>query len=182
MQPLAKCAVFIATSLDGFIARPDGSIDWLERANKLVPQGEDFGYHDFMRQVDCLVMGVNSFELVLSFPEWPYGSTPVHVLSSRMTRLPRDLPDTVTLSNEAPQQVVERLSAEGAQQLYIDGGVTIQRFLRQGLIDEMTITRIPVLLGAGRPLFGALDRDIELEHVSTRAYPFGFVQSTYRVT
>lgn len=181
MHPHAKCSVFIATSLDGFIARPDGSIDWLERANKLVPQGEDFGYHDFLRGVDCLVMGVNSFELVMSFPEWPYGSTPVHVLSSRMKQLPSSLPDTVTLSNEEPRQVVERLSAAGAQQLYVDGGVTIQRFLRQGLVDEMTITRIPVLLGTGRPLFGALDRDIELEHVSTRAYPFGFVQSTYRV-
>lgn len=177
----AKCSVFIATSLDGFISRLDGSIDWLDEANKRVPAGEDCGYAEFISGVDALVMGRHSFELVRTFPEWPYGKLPVVVLSSGMSALPAGVPPTVSLSSEAPQALVTRLSSQEMKHLYIDGGVTIQRFLRAALIDEITITRIPVLIGAGRPLFGPLSSDIRLEHLSTHVYPFGYEKSGYRV-
>ncbi len=179
--PRARCSVFIATSLDGFIARADGRIDWLDEANAVVPAGEDCGYSAFMSGVDALVMGRHTFELARSFAEWPYGATPVIVLSRRLAALPPGLPGTVRLVKAAPEALVAQLSAEGMRHLYIDGGVTIQRFLAAGLIDEVTITRIPVLLGAGRPLFGPLARDLRLEHLATRAFAFGFVQSRYRV-
>jgi dihydrofolate reductase len=172
--------VFIATSLDGFISRTDGSIDWLDQANTRVPKGEDCGYEEFMSTVDALVMGRHTFELAKSFSEWPYGQTPVFVLS-RMNSLPGDVPNTVHLSNEVPATLVARLSAQGMRHLYIDGGLTIQRFLFDALIDEVTITKIPVLIGSGRPLFGPLSQDVRLEHISTRAFDFGFVQSKYRV-
>jgi len=176
-----KCSVFIATSLDGYIAWIDGGIDWLEQANTLVPKGEDCGYGEFMATMDALVMGRHTFELAMSFSDWPYGQTPVCVLSSRMTTLPRDAPSTVSLSKEMPLALVARLAAQGMKHLYIDGGVTIQRFLASALIDEVIITRIPVLLGSGRPLFGPLTQDVHLEHIATRAYDFGFVQSKYQV-
>lgn len=176
-----KCSVFIATSLDGFISREDGSIDWLEQANAQVPAGEDCGYAEFMSTVDALVMGRHTFELVRSFAEWPYGKKPVFVLSSRMSSLPPGVPGTVRLSRETPAALVARLSSKGMNHLYIDGGVTIQRFVSDAVIDEVIITRIPVLIGTGRPLFGPLSSDVRLEHLSTRAFDFGFVQSRYRV-
>jgi dihydrofolate reductase len=177
----AKCSVFIATSLDGFISRLDGSIDWLDKANTLVPAGQDCGYQQFIATVDVLVMGRHSFDLVRTFSEWPYGSTPVVVLSSTMNVLPPNVPSTVALSSETPAGLVSRLSSHGMRRLYIDGGVTIQRFLAAGLIDDLTITTIPVLIGSGRPLFGPLAADVTLEHVSTHAFDFGFVQSKYVV-
>jgi dihydrofolate reductase len=177
----AKCSVFIATSLDGFISRADGSIDWLDEANTRVPKGEDCGYGEFIATVDALVMGRHTFELARTFGEWPYGQTPVFVLSSSMHSMPGGVPDTVRLSSEAPAALVARLSAQGMKHLYVDGGVTIQRFLSSALIDEITITRIPELIGSGRPLFGPLAQDVRLQHLSTRAFDFGFVQSKYRV-
>lgn len=179
--PRTKCSVFIATSLDGFIAREDGGIDWLEAANRLIPEGEDCGYGRFMSTVDALVMGRNTFEQVLTFDDWPYGATPVTVLSRSRTSLPGHLPPDVSLSQEAPQSLVTRLYREGLRHLYIDGGITIQRFLTEGLIDEFIITLIPVLLGRGKSLFGPLPADIPLELIASRHYPFGFVQNHYRV-
>ena len=181
MANLAKCSVFIATSLDGFISRVDGSIDWLEEANSRVPKDEDCGYAEFMSSVDALVIGRHTFDLAKSFGEWPYGQTPVFVLSSSITAMPEGIPESVYLCNESPAALVERLSARGIRHLYIDGGVTIQRFLADALIDEVTITKIPVLIGRGRPLFGLLSKDVRLEHLFTRAFDFGFVQSKYRV-
>jgi dihydrofolate reductase len=179
---VARCSVFIATSLDGFISRTDGSIDWLEQANESVPPGEDCGYSRFISTVDTLVMGSNSYDKVLSFAEWPYGQTPVVVLSSRLTAAgDASGPETVSVVNEAPAALVARLSSQGLRHLYIDGGVTIQSFLAAGLIDEVTITVIPVLIGTGRRLFGPLGPDVRLEHLSTVAFEFGFVQSHYRV-
>ncbi|QDF98414.1 deaminase [Azoarcus sp. DD4] len=174
-------SVFIATSLDGYISRADGAIDWLEAANAVVPPGEDCGYAAFMDTVDVLVMGRNTFELVLGFPEWPYGDKRLIVLTSRPLALPATLPSTVSVSNETPAALTARLAGEGVRRIYVDGGITIQRFLAAGLIADLTVTTIPVLLGSGRRLFGALDADVALELVASRAYPFGFVQSTYRV-
>ena len=170
-----------ATSLDGFIAREDGGIDWLAEANARVPKGEDCGFAEFMSTVDALVMGRKTFELVRTFATWPYGDTPMVVLSSRMGALPDGVPGTVYLTNETPRTLLARLSGLGMRHLYIDGGVTIQRFLAAQLIDEITITTIPVVIGAGRPLFGPLAADVQLEHLSTRAFEFGFVQNKYRV-
>lgn len=176
-----KASVFIATSLDGFIARPDGSIDWLDRANGVVPQGEDCGYAAYMATIDVLVMGRNTYELVRTFGEWPYGTTPVVVLSHHAPDVPDAIADTVSISKETPGKLVARLAAQGAKHLYIDGGRTIQSFLQARLIDELIITTIPVLIGTGRPLFGPLARDVQLVHLSTKAFDFGFVQQTYRV-
>lgn len=177
----AKSSVFIATSLDGFIARSDGSIDWLDRANRLIPPGEDCGYGEFIASVDTLVMGRHTFQQVLTFAEWPYGTLPVVVLSHRPLRIPEAVARTVSASQEAPDELVARLTARGARQLYIDGGQTIQSFLAAGLIDALTVTVIPVLLGTGRPLFGALPHDVQLAHITTKVYEFGFVQHKYRV-
>jgi dihydrofolate reductase len=176
-----RCSVFIATSLDGFIARADGGIDWLNEANARVPPGEDCGYHAFTATIDAMVIGRRTFEQVLGFGGWVYGPTRVVVLSRTLTELPRTLPETVTLSRDRPRDVVDQLSAEGKSHLYIDGGLTIQAFLADGLIDDLTITLIPILLGSGAPLFGPLASDVRLELVASRSYPFGFVQNQYRV-
>ena len=179
---MTKCSVFIATSLDGFISRPDGSLDWLDKANAGIPEGEDCGYAQFMSTVDALVMGRNTFEQVLSFGKWPYGSIPVFVLSRQHTSFPGNIPATVTVTADDPVKLVQHLSAKGLQHLYVDGGLTIQSFLAEGLIDEIIITIIPILLGEGKSLFGPLSSDVQLEYVSSKAFDFGFVQSKYRVT
>ncbi len=178
---MITCSVYIATSLDGFIARTDGSIDWLMEANAAATAGDDFGYHAFMESVDVLVMGRNTFDLVRMFNEWPYGEKRVVVLSSNPVEIPEERRATVSASSEAPADLVRRLESEGARRLYIDGGITIQRFLAAGCINDITITLIPVLLGEGRPLFGPLPADIKLKHVSTKAFECGFVQSTWEV-
>ena len=168
-------------SLDGFIARADGGIDWLDEANKIVPEGEDCGYQAFMDAVDVLIMGRNTYEQVLSFGPWPYGEKPVIVLSRQNIQIPDELAQTVSSSSESPQALCQRLSKEGAKRLYVDGGVTIQRFLSEGLIDDITITIIPIILGGGKSLFGPLEGDISLTHVGTKTFDFGFVQLTYEV-
>ncbi len=177
----ARSSVFIATSLDGFISRVDGSIDWLEQANSVVPEGEDCGYQAFMSTVDALVMGRNTFEQVLTFGQWPYGEIPVVVLSHRQVTIPTTIADKLMLSQESPRELVNRLSKENIRHIYVDGGKTIQSFLAAGLIDEITITIIPILLGTGRPLFGPLPHDLHLTHIQSKFYEFGFVQHRYRV-
>ena len=156
----ARVSVFIATSLDGFIARKDGNLDWLDAANETVPAGEDCGYREFMQSVDALVMGRKTFEKVLSFGEWPYGNTAVTVLSRNPISFANSLPDAVKHSSEDPKTLCNRLANEGVKHIYVDGGITIQRFLSEGLVDEILITVIPVLLGEGIPLFGSLSQDI----------------------
>ena len=180
-----KASVYIATSLDGFIARENGDLDWLPGSDgssvESNPEDGDFGYQAFMDSVDALVMGRNSFEKVLSFGMWPYGNKRVVVLSSQLTQLPDDLPETVELKSGSPTEVVQELAASGAPRLYIDGGKTIQAFLNAGLIQELIITRIPVLIGKGLPLFGPVHKDLQLRHVETRVFSNGFVQSKYAV-
>jgi len=174
-------SVFIATSLDGFIARSGGELDWLEAANATVPEGEDCGYHAFMDSVDVLIMGRKTYEHVLSFGQWPYGDKPVIVLSTRNIGFPDRLAQTVSCSSESPGELHQRLSDDGVQRIYVDGGHTIHRFLADGLIDDLTITVIPVILGGGISLFGNLEQSVSLRHITTTAYDFGFVQSTYEV-
>jgi dihydrofolate reductase len=174
-----RVSVFIAASLDRFIARPDGSIDWLNEAQALVPNGEDLGFGAFMDTVDTLVMGRKTFEQVLSFGVWPYGHIPVVVLSRNPIHIPPDLIDMVSHASGSPSALLERLSTQGVQHVYVDGGSTIQGFLAESLIDQITITTIPVILGDGISLFGPLEEDVRLAHVETVAYDFGFVQTTY---
>lgn len=177
----AKVSVFIATSLDGFIARKDGSVDWLEKANTTMLAGEDCGYESFFESIDALVLGRKTFELASSFKVWPYGGRNVIVLSKTLKTVPTPLENLVSLTSLSPQAVIEKLSHEGSRHIYLDGGRTIQSFLVEQLVDEMTITTIPILLGEGIQLFGKLASDIELVHLKTHSYPNGFVQSKYRV-
>jgi dihydrofolate reductase len=173
-----KVSVFIATSLDGFIARTNGDIDWLGEPQE---DGEDQGYNNFIDSIDCLVMGRNSYEKVLSFGiTWPY-EKPVVVLTNRPLDIPTELASSVETMSGSPDEIVAKLSSRGAQHLYIDGGRTIQLFLDAGLVQRLIITRIPILLGAGIPLFGSLRQDIKLRHIETRAFKDGNLQSEYEV-
>ena len=174
-------SVFIATSLDGFIARKNGDLDWLDKANQLVPEGTDLGFETFMNSVDTMIIGRKTYEKVLSFGLWPYGDKPVIVLSRNKVEIPSHLTESVYGSSETPKDLCKRLSSEGVKRLYIDGGYTIQQFLAEDLIDDITITTIPVILGEGIPLFNGAKRDILLKHVKTISFDFGFVQTTYRV-
>jgi dihydrofolate reductase len=142
-------------------------------------EGEDCGFLAFMDSVDVLVMGRNTYEQVLSFGEWPYGDTKVVVLSRKSTVIPDQLQGTVSTTADSPKELIERLSAEGAKHVYVDGGKTIQSFLTEGLINEITTTVIPVILGSGITLFGPVPSDVKLKHISTQAYSFGFVQNKY---
>lgn len=179
-----KVSVYIATSLDGFIARNDGGLDWLPGADSegsVEADAEDYGYREFMDSVDVLVMGRKTFEQVLSFGMWPYEKKRVVVLSGGTVRVPTDLSPTVEAESCSPRELVNQLAETGVKHLYVDGGNTIQRFLNEGLIQQIIITRIPILIGSGIPLFGPLTNDITLRHIETRQFPSGFVQSRYEV-
>lgn len=170
-----QASVFIGTSVDGFIARANGHLDFLSAGG-----GEPHGYDEFMATVDALVIGRKTFETVLTFDMWPYGEKPVFVLSTRPIAA-APLGAVVERMSGAPAEIVSRLAARAIRHIYVDGGITIQRFLQAGLIQRLIITRVPVLIGAGIPLFGAVPRDIVLRHVATRQYASGLVQSEYEV-
>ncbi|TAM93134.1 MAG: dihydrofolate reductase, partial [Rhodanobacteraceae bacterium] len=158
-----KASVFVGTSVDGFIARLDGVLDFLPPGG-----GEPHGYDEFIASVDAIVIGRKTYETVLACDDWPYDGKPVFVLG---TRAPAAAPDGAVmewLSGE-PADIVRQLEARGFEHIYVDGGITIQRFLRARLIQRIVITRVPVLIGAGIPLFGHLSRDIVLKHVTTRS-------------
>lgn len=169
-------SVFVGTSVDGFIARSNGDLDFLPEGG-----GEPHGYNEFMASVDAIVIGRKTFEKVLTFGAWPYGDKRVVVLSSRPVDLSAAAGGVVEQMAGPPAEVVSRLAARGARHLYVDGGITIQGFLRAGLIQRLIITRVPVLIGEGVPLFGSLPRDIRLRHLATRSYPSGLVQSEYLI-
>lgn len=171
--------VFIAASLDGFIARNDGDLDWLMKQNT---EGEDHGYDAFMASVDGIVMGRGSFEKVLTFDTWSYEKT-VIVMSSSLTEadIPSDLKGSVRLSSQTPADLMQTLGQEGWNRAYIDGGKLIQSFIRAGLVADMLLTHIPILIGDGLPLFGAVPHDIDLEHMETKSFSSGLVSSKYRL-
>jgi dihydrofolate reductase len=141
-------------------------------------QVEDFGYAAFMNDVDCIVMGRNTYEKVLEFDPWPFAGKRVVVLSSTLRSIDQS---GAELSTESPAVLLQKLAAEGIKKVYLDGGKTIQSFLRDGLVNEITITRIPILLGSGLPLFGQMDASVHLQHSKSHAYANGFVQSTWFV-
>jgi len=168
-------SVFVGTSVDGFIARANGDLDWLPADG-----GEPHGYDEFIASVDAIVIGRKTFETVLAFPDWPYGGKRVVALSSRLLDLTAAR-GAVEQMGGPPAEIVSRLDDSGARHLYVDGGITVQRFLRAGLVQRLIITRVPVLIGEGIPLFGSLPGDVRLRHVATRHYPSGLVQSEYDV-
>ncbi len=169
-------SVFIGTSVDGFIARPNGDLDFLPAGG-----GEAHGYEEFMASVDALVIGRKTFETVLVYPEWPYGKKRVVVLSSRPLDFSGVRGGLVEQMGGAPAEIVSKLAASGVKHIYVDGGITIQAFLRAGLIQRLIITRVPVLIGEGIPLFSTLPIDVQLKHVATRHYQSGLVQTEYQV-
>ena len=175
-----KVSVFIATSLDGYIARPNGDINWLMEADNSGGK-EDYGYKEFSDTVDCMVMGRNSMEMVMGFPEWPYKSKRVIVLSNTLKETPSKLQDKVELYSGSLIKLVTELKNDGCKRIYIDGGKTIQSFINENLITDITITKIPILLGEGLSLFGETKHDIKLKHIESKSYPSGFVKSTYEI-
>lgn len=160
--------------MDGFLARPDHSLDFLDTGEQ-----EPHGFEEFYASVDVVVIGRKTFEVVLTFGEWPYGKKPVVVLSSHPLDFSSVKGGVVELMSGEPTEIVMQLKSRGFKHAYIDGGITIQRFLAAGCIDRLVVTRVPVLIGAGVPLFGPVPRDINLRHVATRSYKGGLVQSEY---
>lgn len=171
--------VFIATSLDGFIARPDGGIDWLLQRDS---QAEDHGYEDFMADKDAIVMGRGTFETIAHLDPWPY-DVPAYVLSKSLSvaAIPKGLQSKVTCLGLTPKELLTELASENLKKIYVDGGQLVQSFLREGLVEDLVITTVPVLIGAGRPLFGTVPKDIDLELLSSRSFPSGMVQCKFRV-
>jgi len=172
MHSRPRCSAFIACSLDGYIARPDGTLDFLatvERAN------EDYGFAEFFGSVDALLIGRNTYETALGFAEWPYAGKRCVVLTHR---------ETPSVHGEQffagePAALLEQLALSGAQRLYVDGGAVIREFLQQGLIDDLTLSIVPVLLGTGIPLFGSELPEQKLRLESSKAYESGLVQLRY---
>jgi dihydrofolate reductase len=174
--------VFLGMSVDGFIARLDGDITWLtggaaENAGPDDGEGGDFGFSAFVGGIDALVMGRATYDVIAPFADWPYQGRPVHVLS---TTLDAGADPRITV-HRAFDEALAALTAAGYRRVYVDGGRTVHQFLRAGLIADLTLSRVPVLIGTGHTPFGELGADIPLEHVRTRSYPGGMVQSTYRV-
>jgi len=182
-----KFSVYIATTLDGFIARLDGGLDWLpgpDNSEEDVKE-EDFGMGKFMATVDVLLMGRNTYDILKGFDgPWPYGDVRVYVLSNSMK--PNDVPekhkDKVILIKGEPSDIISTLKQEGIKHVYIDGGKTIQQYLKAGLIKQIILTRVPVLIGEGIPLFGPINRDMKLKLISSMGFDNGFTQSTYEVS
>jgi len=175
MTPATRCFVFVGTSVDGFIARRDGSLDWLPPGG-----GEEHGYTAFIASIDAIVMGRGTFDTVLKFDRWPF-QKPVIVLTTHENDAIVPAEARVEFMSLSPADVVGRLAERGMKRLYIDGGVTIQSFLNAGLIDRMTITRVPVIIGDGIRLFGPTHHDVRLAHLVTRTYPSGLVTTEYSV-
>lgn len=167
-----RCSVFIATSIDGYIARPDGTFDFLSIVER---PGEDYGFADFFATVDALVVGRNTYETALSFPEWPYAGKRCIVLTHRETE---SVHGEQFFAGE-PTALVDQLALSGAQRLYVDGGAVIRQFLLGGLIDDVTLSIVPVLLGNGIPLFGSELPEQRLKLTSSKAFESGLVQLCY---
>ncbi|GLO62447.1 dihydrofolate reductase [Vibrio sp. MACH09] len=184
-----KCSVFIATSVDGFIAKTDGSVDWLHTAGN--PEAEmgnqaDMGWAEYMASVDCLIMGRKCMEVIsamnLTPEQWPYGDMRIVVLSNTLTEAPDNMKERVELYSGDLNDLVTMLEGDGHKHAYIDGGKTVQAFINLKLINEIIITRAPILLGEGIPLFGKVAHDIKLENVTATAFANNFVQVKYTVT
>jgi len=169
-----KISAYMATSIDGYIAQKDGGLDWLERTPT---PNEDFGFKEFMDSVDVLIMGRNTYDVVTEFDEWPYQGTRVIVLSQSL----KQTKDEAELFSGEIQSLVSKLHSEGVKHIYIDGGVTICNFLEVGMVDQLTITVIPIILGNGIRLFNPMDKEHNCSLISAQSYPSGLVQLRYKI-
>lgn len=170
-----RTIVYIGTSLDGFIARKDGDIDWLVQ---FANDEAIHAYEELTGRIDAIVIGRGTFEKVLTFPSWPYQKK-VFVLSSSINQLPDTIKEKATILSMKPKELLDYLSGEGFSNIYIDGGKVIQDFLKEDLIDELIISKAPVLIGSGIPLFGYLDTDLQFKHIRTEIHTNGLVRSYY---
>jgi dihydrofolate reductase len=171
-----KVIVYIGTSLDGFIARKDGDIDWLTQFANVEAI---HAYKEFISRIDAIVIGRGTFEKVLSFPSWPYDKK-VFVLSSSIKQVPDELTEKVTVLSAHPRKLLSNLSGLGFSSVYIDGGKVIQDFLKEDLVDELIISKVPILIGDGIPLFGQLSTDLKFKHIQTQVQSNGLVRSYYK--
>ncbi|MES9879112.1 MAG: dihydrofolate reductase family protein [Candidatus Sedimenticola sp. 1PA] len=170
--------VYVAQSLDGYIAGPGGELDWLDEIDN--PDNSDFGFSLFMENIDALIMGRNTFEKVLSFGIWPY-EKPVFVASDPLSSLPAGFDEKAFLINGSPNHMVKSLCEKGYNNLYIDGGSLIQSFLAENLIDKIIVTTAPVLLGGGIPLFGSLPKRVKLRLFNSDILDNQLVKTSYDV-
>jgi dihydrofolate reductase len=179
---MVKVSVYIGTSLDGFIAKENGDIGWLDSVNKKATPDEDFGFNSFLESVDLIVMGRKTFEQVITFNDWSYKDTKMIVLTSKDIEIPEKLKGTVTTSNTlSSAQLIKELSDQSVNHIYVDGGAVIQDFLSAGLVDEITVTIVPILIGKGKSFSRLLSKDLYLQHLKTTVYNFGFVQNKYKI-
>lgn len=184
MAPPPSATVYVGVSVDGFIARVDGTVDFLDRAEPVdgLPLDHDMGFGEFLASVDALVMGRNTYDFVIDGGyDWPYGDKPVIVVTSRPIDIPEAISSTVVSTALSPGEIRADLTARGLHHLYVDGGLTVQSWIREGLIDDFIIAEVPVLIGRGIPLFGELDDDILLSHVDTTVHENGLVHTHWRV-
>jgi dihydrofolate reductase len=170
-----KTTVYIGTSLDGFIARNDGDIDWLTR---FANDEAILAYNEFMSGIDAIVIGRGTFEKVLTFPSWPYEKK-AFVLSTSIKQVPDILREKITVLSMKPKELLNYLSGNGFSSIYVDGGKVIQAFLKEDLIDNLIISKVPVLIGSGIPLFDYLDTDLQFAHIQTQVSSNGLVRSYY---
>ena len=173
-----KNKVFIATSLDGYIADKNGGLDWLQSIPN--PNNDDMGYVEFTNGIDALVMGRTTFETVIGFDvPWPYNK-PVFVLSNKLNEIPESHKEKVFLIKGTLMEILNQIHKKGFHKLYIDGGTTIRSFLKEDLIDEMVLTTIPVLLGGGSSLFTELPNELNFELIETKRYLNQITQNHYK--
>ncbi|TGK77577.1 dihydrofolate reductase [Leptospira noumeaensis] len=177
---MIKYKAFIATSLDGFIARTDGSIDWLTSKEYII-ENNDFGYSSFMANIDCIIMGRATFETVLTFKTYPFESIPVFVLT-RNQNYKYESHFPIQIFHGTLNDLNSALEEKQIRSAYIDGGLVIQSFLDKSMLNEITITQVPILLGSGLPLFTNCKQEIKLKHIRTLPFPNGFVQSMYQIS
>ena len=171
-----KTCVYIGTSLDGFIAELDGHVDWLEK----FADAEVFNsYGEFMKSIDAVVIGRGTYDKVLTYPSWPYDKK-VFVLSTTLKSVPEKLRQKMSVLSMQPRDLLKHLSSQGFASIYVDGGNVIQSFLREDCVDEMIISRVPVLLGKGIPLFGSQEKRLHFQHIQTDVYANGLLKSHYR--
>lgn len=168
--------VYIAVSLDGYIATIDGGIEWLSDIPN--PEKSDYGYAEFISGIDAFLIGRKTFEKILAFNQWPY-DRPVFILSSTLKEVPYDLDGKAEIVCGNIKDILSELDQRGYEHIYVDGGKTIQSFLAVDAIDEMIITQVPVLLGDGIPLFGVLSQSLNFNHKKTEVFNKILVQSRY---
>jgi len=182
-----KCSVYIATSTDGYIATPNGGVDWLHTVGNLEADmgSEDMGFRSFMDSIDCMIMGRKCMEMIssmnLTTAQWPYGDIRIVVLSNTIKEPPKNLRGKIEIYSGNIQELIIKLESSGFKHAYVDGGSTITSFINLKLINEMTITTVPVLLGAGIPLFGKINNSVKLEKAKATIFPNDFIQARYSV-